>query len=251
MQLTGKIVLVTGGSRGIGRAVALRLAREQPEHIVIAYCLNHRAARRTVADIEAIGPAASALATDVSKPDLMAEMFASVRERFGRLDIFISNAARAAFRPLTGLNLRNWQRNMDLNARAFLLGSQMAAELMGDEGGRIVGLSSLGASYYIKEYGGLGAAKAAIECLARYLAAELAPRKINVNVVSSGFVDTESMRLNPSYDEVKEYFASRAPAGRVATPEDLAGVVAFLCLPDSRWIQGQTIVADGGLSLVL
>jgi enoyl-[acyl-carrier protein] reductase III len=249
---SSEVVLITGGSRGIGRAVALRLAREKPRHIVIAYSMNYTAARQTVADLAALGVEATATPTDVSQPAMLRELFAMVRERFGRLDVFISNAARSTFRPIMDLSVRMWQRVMDLNALPFLVGSQLAAEIMRESGGgRIVGVSSLGSSFYIPQYAGLGAAKAVIESLARYLAIELAPMGINVNVVSGGFVDTESMRLNPDYEQVKSYCASRIPAGRVGQPEDLAGVIAFLCSPDAAWIQGQTLIVDGGMSLVL
>src|SRR2546423_854117 len=116
MPLNNQIILITGGSRGIGRAIALRLAREQPEHIVVGYCLNHQAARQTVAEIEAAGVAATAISTDVGHSDLLRQMFDQVRERFGHLDIFVSNAARTSFRPAMELNDRNWQKIMDLNA---------------------------------------------------------------------------------------------------------------------------------------
>lgn len=250
MFLEGKTVLITGGSRGIGRAIALRLAKERPEHIVVGYCMNIQAARQTVADIEATGVAASAISTDVAKEELLREMFEEVNSRCGRLDIFICNAARTAFRPAMALSPRTWQKIMDINARAFLLGSQMAAEIMRRHGGgRIVALSSLGSRFYMPDYAGLGAAKAVIENLARYLAVELAEWNINVNVVCGGLVDTESMRLMPDYKTVFEYVASRTPARRIARPEDLAGVVAFLCSADADWVRGQTIIADGGYSL--
>jgi enoyl-[acyl-carrier protein] reductase III len=252
MFLQKKVVLITGGSRGIGRAIALRLAREKPEHIFIAYCMNHEAARQTLSDIEAMGVSASSIITEVSKIDLLQEMFDTVKKQAGRLDVFVSNAARTAFRGTMELNARNWQRIMDLNARAFLLGSQMAAEIMKErEGGKIIAISSLGSRFCLPAYAGLGAAKAAIETLARYLAVDLAPSNINVNVVCGGFVDTESMRLLPNYNELTDYIVSRTPARRLATPEDLAGIVAFLCSPEADWIRGQTIVADGGFSSVL
>jgi len=251
MALGGQIVLITGGTRGIGRAIALRLAREQPAHILVGYCMDYTSARQTVADIEAMGVPASMQSLDVGQETLLRGLFDHVRERFERLDIFISNAARTTFRPVMELNSRNWQKVMDMNARAFLLGSQMAAELMGPNGGRIIGLSSLGSRFCVPDYAGLGAAKAVIETLARYLAVELAPRKINVNVVSAGFVDTESMRLAPDYDELVRHVVAGTPAGRLATPADVAGVVAFLCSPESDWIRGQTLIADGGYSLAL
>ena len=246
-----RVILITGGSRGIGRAIALRLARERPAQIVIAYCNNHAAARTTVQEIERLGVSAHAIPTDVQRPELMQEMFDEVGKRYGRLDVFISNAARATFRPALELSQRAWRKMMDINAYAFLNGAQHAARLMGDRGGKIIGMSSLGSSHAIPSYAGLGAAKAAIESLTRYLAVELAPRGISVNTLSAGFVDTDSMRLSPDYDSLSEYIRSRTPTRRLASPEDLAGIVAFLCSSSSNWLCGQTLVADGGMSLVL
>jgi enoyl-[acyl-carrier protein] reductase III len=179
-------------------------------------------------------------------------MFDRIRSDHGRLDVFVSNAARTSFRPAMQLTARTWQKIMDINARAFLLGSQLAAELMREgDGGRIIGISSLGSRFAVPEYSGLGAAKAIIETLTRYLAVELAPWGINVNVVCGGFVDTASMRLAPDYRKLVDHLVATTPAGRLAQPEDLAGVVAFLCSSESDWIRGQTLVADGGYSLEL
>jgi enoyl-[acyl-carrier protein] reductase III len=250
MSLEGQVILITGGSRGIGRAIALRLAREQPRHIVIGYCLNHEAARQTVADINAMGISASAVNVDVSQNEILSEMFEDIHKRFGRLDVFVSNAARTAFRPATELNIRNWQRIMDINARAFLLGSQMAGKIMRENGGgRIIGISSLGSQFYVPNYSGLGVAKAAMEALARYLAVELAPWGINVNIVCGGFIDTPTMHLAPNYNKMTDYIREHTPEKRLGQPEDLAGVVSFLCTPDSDWIRGQTLIVDGGFSL--
>ena len=249
MPLDGRVILITGGTRGIGRAIALRLARERPRQIVVAYCSNHAAARQTVAELEALGVPAASIPTEVSREELLAQLFEQVRERWGRLDVFVSNAARTAFTPTLDLSSRSWQRTLDINARAFLLGAQHAARLM-EEGGRIIGLSSLGSRYYVPNYAALGVAKAAIETLARYLAVELAPRGINVNVVCGGFIDTDSTRMVPDHAHVVEQVVARTPAGRMGRPEDLAGIVAFLCSPDSDWIRGQTLIADGGFSLL-
>lgn len=252
MALTDQVILVTGGSRGIGRAIALRLAREDPAQIVIGYCLNHQAARQTVAEIEALGVRASAIAADVGRSELLQQLFGQVRQRCGRLDIFVSNAARTSFRPAMELDPRSWERIMDLNARAFLLGAQLAAPIMRENGGgRIIGISSLGSRFSAPGYAGLGAAKAAIESLTRYLAVELADWGINVNVVCGGLVDTPTMRLAPDYQRLTDYVLARTPARRLGRPEDLAGVVALLCSPESDWIRGQTLIADGGFSLSL
>ncbi len=249
MALKDQIALITGGSRGIGRAISLRLARERPAHIVVGYNMDHEAARRTVEEIEALGVPATAFAADVGKVELLEEMFHEIESRWGRLDVFVSNAARATFRDLDTLTTRGWRRTLEINAQAFWLGARLAAGLMGPEGGRIIGLSSLGAHRHAPGYAAMGAAKAAIEALARSLAVELAPRNIRVNVVCGGLIDTPGMRLHPDFDDIAREAVERTPAGRLGRPEDLAGVVAFLCSPDSDWIRGQTLIADGGFSI--
>jgi enoyl-[acyl-carrier protein] reductase III len=248
-QWSERVVLITGGTRGIGRAIALRLARERPMHIRLVYRANHCAAQETVEELKSLGVAASSVACDVSDEAMQQEVFASVERDLGRLDVFIANAARTSFKPALSLDTRNWRRTMQLNAEGFLVGVQLAAGLMRSRGGRIVGLSSLGSRYYIPNYAALGAAKAAIENLARYLAVELAPDNINVNVVCGGFIDTESIKVIPDYEAATAAILAQTPAARLGQPEDLAGIVAFLCSEESDWIRGQTIVADGGISL--
>lgn len=248
MWLRNRTVLITGGTRGIGRATALRLAQEQPAHIVLVYALDHEAAAATVKEVQTQGVAVSAISADVSRETELQQVFETIKERHGRLDVFISNAARASFGPLTEISVRTWQRIADLNSRAFLLGSQHAARLM-PEGGRIIALSSLGSRECPPGYGALGTAKAAIECLVRYLAVELGPRNISVNAICGGFVETGGTRMLEQFDRVKEEVAARTPFGRIAQPEDIAAVVALLCRAEANWIQGQTIVADGGYSL--
>jgi enoyl-[acyl-carrier protein] reductase III len=245
-------VLITGGTRGIGKAIALRLARIRPRHMVLAYCLDHQAARSTVEEIKGMGVSVSVVVCDVSQERLQREMFQQVEEQWGRLDIFVANAARTAFESAVKLPTRSWKRTMELNAEAFLVGAQLAAAIMKKNGGgRIIALSSLGSRYFIPNYAALGAAKSAIENLARYFAFEMAPHGINVNVVCGGFIDTESMKMHPDYKGITHEIRARTPVGRLGTPEDLAGIVAFLCSPESDWIRGQTLVADGGFSLTL
>ena len=247
--LEGAHVLITGGSRGIGRAIALRLARERPAHVVLGYCMDHDAAQATAEDLDSLGVSASTVCADVGRLESLEGLFDTVAERCGHLDVFVSNAARAAFRDTTELSPRAFAKTVDINARAFLVGSQRAAALMPAAGGVIVGLSSLGAHHAAPGYAALGAAKAAIESLARYLAAELAPRNIRVNVACGGLIDTPSVRRHPEFEALEAAVRQRTPAGRLGTPDDLAGVVAFLCSPDAAWIRGQTIIADGGFSI--
>jgi enoyl-[acyl-carrier protein] reductase III len=248
MWLRDRVVLITGGSRGIGRATALRMAEEKPAHIAVVYALDHEAAESTVKELEQCGISASAICADVGQEEELRRVFDLMEERHGRIDVFISNAARASFVPLLEVSARTWQKVGDLNTRAFLLGAQMAAKLMPD-GSRIIALSSLGSSFCLPNYGALGAAKAAMEALVRYLAVELAPRNIHVNAVCGGFVDTDSTRLLENFKGVAAEVAARTPAGRIAQPDDIAGVVLLLCRSEANWVRGQTIVADGGYSL--
>jgi enoyl-[acyl-carrier protein] reductase III len=247
--LNGKVAFVTGGSRGIGRATALRLAEESPKKLFIGYCMNREAADQAVAQVEALGVSACALAGDVGQVESIEEMFNRIEADQGCLDVFVSNAARGALARVTELTARSWGRSMDINARAFLLGSQRAARLM-KPGGRIVGVSSLGAYRYTPGYAALGAAKAALESVARYLAVELADQEINVNVVCGGLIETEGTTVHPDYNNLKQTVVERTPAKRIGQPEDLAPVIAFLCSPESEWMRGQTLVADGGFSLM-
>ena len=248
MWLKDRTVLITGGTRGIGRATALRLAQDGPAHIVLVYALDHDAAADAVGEIRLRGVEATALCADVAHEAELQRVFKTVSDRHGTIDAFISSAARASFGPITEMSSRTWQRVADLNTRAFLLGAQLAAGLM-PEGGRIIALSSLGSRECPPGYGALGAAKAAIECLVRYLAVELAPRGVYVNAVSGGFVDTDSTRMLERFAETSASVAAQTPRRRIAQPEDIAGVVALLCQREADWIQGQTIVADGGFSL--
>jgi enoyl-[acyl-carrier protein] reductase III len=248
MWLKDRVVFITGGTRGIGRATALRFAAERPAHITLGYALDHDAARSTVAELQALGVDASAVCADVGQEDELRRAFAQIAERHARLDVFVSNAARASFGPLLDLTPRTWQRILDLNARAFLLGAQLAAALM-PKGGRIIALSSLGSRQCIPGYGALGSSKALIESLVRYLAVEFATRGIHVNCVCGGLVVTDGTRMLPDFSETAAHVAARTPAGRVAEPDDIAGAVTMLCSADANWICGQTIVADGGYSL--
>ena len=169
------------------------------------------------------------------------------RDFLGTLDIFVSNAASGVQKPLSEIEDRAWAWTMDVNARALLFGAQRAAALMPD-GGSIVALTSAGSTRVLPGYGVVGASKAALEALVRYLAVELAP-KIRVNAVSPGVVDTDALTHFPNGAEIIADAASRTPAGRLATPDDVAEVVSFLCSPGAEMIRGHTLVIDGGAGL--
>lgn len=246
--LSGKVALVTGGSRGIGRAIALKLGGAGCD-VVVNYYNSHAEAESLCDELSAAGRRALAVQANVADPASVDEMFSALRERFARLDIVVSNAASGVLRPAGDLTLKHWRWCLETNALALNLLAQRAAPLM-SPGGRIVALSSLGAARALPGYAFVGASKAALEALVRALACELGPSGILVNAVSAGVVDTDALRAFPGREAMLLEFASRAPAGRTLTPEDVAGVVYLLCLPESAMITGQTVVVDGGYSVV-
>lgn len=247
-DLEGKVALVTGGGRGIGRAISLNLA-QRGANLVVAYLRNRTAAEETCSLAEDHAVKAISVRANVGVADQLASLFEAIDETFGRLDIFVSNAATGVIRALDGLDEKAWAWTMDANARALLLGAKAAAPLMRD-GGCIVSLSSQGADRVLPGYTIVGASKAAIEALSRYLAVELAPKGIRVNVVSPGVVDTDALRHFPQREEMLSGAADKTPAGRLVTPEDVAQAVDFLTSPSAAMITGHVLVIDGGASLL-
>jgi enoyl-[acyl-carrier protein] reductase III len=246
-ELKGKKALVTGGTRGIGKAIALNLA-EMGADVAINYFRSRDAAKAAVAEIESKGVRSIALRANMGNSEQIPAMFEEIKKEFGKLDILISNAALGHFGNVLEVNDKMWDVAMATNAKALLFCAQEAVKLM-PEGGKIVALTSLGSHRYIPGYAAIGVSKAAIETLVRYLAFELAPRKINVNAVSGGFIDTDSLKIFPSYDEIIRESTARTPFGRVGTPEEVANVAAFLCTDKSSWVTGQVIIVDGGYTL--
>ena len=253
MILEGKKALVTGGSGGIGRAIALALAQQGADVAFTYYC-NLQAAEETAAAIQRAGRCALVTQADLADAKYIDKLFQEIRERWARLDIFISNAVSARLRPVLELPLRHWEHALSVNLTAFLECSRRAVALMNGGPGRIIAISSLGSHQCAPGYAALGVAKAGIEALARYLAAELAEKNINVNVVCPGIVETQALQaFAPNVHDLERYkktLVERTPAKRIGTPEDVAAVVVFLCGPQAEWIRGQTIIADGGLSLM-
>jgi enoyl-[acyl-carrier protein] reductase III len=246
----GRTALITGSSRGIGRALALTLAR-QGCSIVVNYKKNAELADQVRKEVEALGARALTVAADVEQPEEIDRLFAVVQAEFGTLDFFVSNAAASAFKNIMDLRQHHLDRSYAMNLRAFVLGCQQAVRLMPD-GGRIVALSSYGSIRAYPTYANLGAAKAAIEAWVRYMAVEFGGRGINVNAVNGGIIDTESSAY--FYDvpgmAPLDGVLPKIPKGRMGTAQEVADVIAFLLSPASEYITGQTIVADGGLSIV-
>jgi enoyl-[acyl-carrier protein] reductase III len=244
----GKIALVTGGGRGIGRAIVLELARRGAD-VVVNYLRNADAAEATAGAARALGVQAVALRGHVGEPEKVEALFATVREQFGALDILVNNAASGVIRPVLELEARHWDWTLDINARGAWLCAKQAVALMAGRGGRIVNISSLGSGRVLKNYAAVGVSKAALEALTRYLAVELAPFGIVVNAVAGGLVETEALRYFEDREAMLADARERTPAGRMVTPEDLASAVAFLCGPGAEMIRGQVLVVDGGYSL--
>ena len=243
-----RVVLVTGGSRGIGRAIGLRFA-EKASKVFINFFQDREAAESTARQIADRGAEVCSFQADLKDPEQIRAMFREIRNRFGRVDVLVHNAASGVLRPVLDLTAKHWDWVMATNARSLLLCAREAASAM-PSGGRIISLSSLGSERVIPQYAAIGVSKAALESLTRYLAAELASRGIAVNAVSAGAVATEIWDLIPEGQQILERIRERTPSGRLVTPDDVAEIVYFLASPQAQMIQGQVIVLDGGYSLI-
>jgi enoyl-[acyl-carrier protein] reductase III len=245
--LAGKVALITGAARGIGRACARKLAAGGCD-IVANYYNSHEEAEALCAELRVQGRRALAVQGSVGVPDSVDEMFAAIGGEFDRLDIVVSNAASGVLKPAMDMSLKHFRWCMETNALALNLLAQRAVPMMRD-GGRIVAMSSLGAQRAMPSYGFVGASKAALEALVRTLAQELGPRGVRVNAVSAGVVDTDALGYFPNREHLLAEFAARTPAGPKLTPENVADAVYLLCLPEAAWINGHTLVVDGGFAI--
>jgi enoyl-[acyl-carrier protein] reductase III len=235
-------VFVTGGSRGIGKAIALRLAQEGAATVAIGYFRSDTAAEETAEELRALGAEPVLVRGNVTSTRVLEEVSA-----LGPLDVLVHSAATGVIRPALETEDKHWDWTLNANARALLGLLRVAAPAM-PHGASVVALSSLGSVRVLENYTLVGVSKAALEALVRYLAVELAPQGIRVNAVSAGVVETGALEHFPNREEMLTSGAGN-PAGRLVTPEDIAGVVSFLCSPDAEMIRGQTLVIDGGWSL--
>jgi len=250
MSFKGKVVLVTGSGRGIGRGIALEFARRGAD-VVINYFRNRASAEETARLAEDYGARTLLARANVGDPAAIDLMFDEVETEFDGLDILICNAASGYIRPVMEQRVKGWDWTMNINARSVLFCAQRAVPLMEKRGGgHIISISSLGSVLTLPNYVVIGVSKAAVEALTRYLAVELAPKNISANAISPGLVDTDAVQHFPNSEQMLRSARVATPAGRMVTPEDIARLAVFLCSDDAAMIRGQTIVLDGGYSLL-
>ena len=249
LRLRGKRALVAGASRGIGRAIALSLADFKID-VAINFFRNRGAAEEVAGEIEARGARALVLKGNVAKEDHVSTIFDQIEEAWGGLDILVSNAASGVLKPVEELTLHHFHWTMDINAAALLPLVQRFVRMSAEGEKTLVAVSSLGAMRAIPNYTLVGASKAALESMVRHLAVELAPRGVRVNAVSAGTVDTDALKHFPNRDTLLDESRERTPAGRLITPQDVANAVVFLCTDFASMIRGQTIMVDGGYSIL-
>jgi enoyl-[acyl-carrier protein] reductase III len=244
VRFDGKSVLVTGGSRGIGREIARRFAVLGAGRVAIGYLRNDRAAEEAAGEIEALGAEAVLVRGNVSSPKVAEHVVA-----LGPLDVLVHNAATGVARPALETEDKHFDWTVSANARALLALARAAVPSM-EAGSSIVALSSLGSQRVLENYVLVGASKAALESIVRHLAVELAPRGIRVNAVSAGVVETDALNAFPNREQMLSWSLARTPAGRLVEPSDIADAVCFLCSPEAEMIRGQTLIVDGGYSIL-
>jgi enoyl-[acyl-carrier protein] reductase III len=240
----GGSVLVTGGTRGIGKTIALRLASEGAARVALGYMRNDAAAEAAAEEVRRAGAEPLLVRGNVASDKVIAELASH-----GPYAVVVHNAATGVIKPALETEDRHWDWTLNANARALLSLARACAPDM-ESGSSIVAISSLGAQRVLENYVLVGTSKAALESVVRYLAVELAPRGIRVNAVSAGVVETEALDHFPNREEMLHSGKTRTPAGRLVEPDDLAGAVAFLCSPDAKMVCGQTLIVDGGYSLL-
>jgi enoyl-[acyl-carrier protein] reductase III len=243
MSFEGASVLVTGGSRGIGKAIALRFAEQGAARVAIGYLRNDRAAEETAEELRAAGAEPLLLRGSVASERVVEEAAG-----LGPFDVLVHNAATGVIRPALETEDKHWDWTLNANARALLALTRACAPSMPD-GSAIVGVSSLGSIRVLENYTLVGVSKAALEAVVRYLAVELAPR-VRVNAVSAGVVETGALEHFPNREQMISSGIARTPVGRLVEPRDVADAVCFLCSPEAAMVCGHTLIVDGGFSLL-
>ncbi len=246
-KLAGKVAIVTGSSKGIGASIALHLAAEGAA-VVVNYSSSKAGADKVVAEITGKGGKAIAVGANLSKPAEIAPLFAAAKKEFGRIDILVNNAGVYEFAPLAEITPEHFHKQFDLNVLGLLLATQEAAKYFGKEGGSIVNVSSVVATLAPPNTAVYSATKAAVNAITRSLAQELGPRKIRVNSVNPGMVETEGTHSSGiTESDFRKQIESQTPLGRIGQPKDIAPTVVFLASDDSAWTTGESLYISGGM----
>ena len=248
-EFEGKVALITGGTRGLGRAIALRLARGGAT-LALNYRRDEDSASRTLNDVQAFSPRSILVKADMEDDAQVRAMVARAGTDLGRLDILIVNAAATAFKPLLDVRPHNLSRTFNLSVGGFVASVQEASKFMG-AGGRVVMISGMDSVRYMAGHGVLGAAKAAMESIVRYFAFELGPRGITVNGVNFAIIDSDSSRLyyGEDFERARSAAIGRSALKRLPEIDEIAAIVLMLCRPEASFLTAQTIMVDGGLTL--
>jgi 3-oxoacyl-[acyl-carrier protein] reductase len=246
-KLEGKVAVVTGASKGIGASIALHLAAEGAA-VVVNYSSSSDGANRIVGEINGNGGRAVAVQANLAKESDVRRLFVETEKKFGKLDILVNNAGVYEFKPLEEVTAEHFHRQFDLNVLGLILASQEAARMFGNKGGSIINVSSVAATSAPPTTSVYSATKAAVDAVTRSLAQELGPRKIRVNSINPGMVETEGVRaMGITESDFRRKVEADTPLGRIGQPADIAPVAVFLASDDSHWITGETIYVAGGL----
>jgi 3-oxoacyl-[acyl-carrier protein] reductase len=246
-KLEGKVAVVTGASKGIGASIAKALA-EEGASVIVNYSSSKQDAERVVAEISARGGRAIAVQGDVSKPTDIERLFSAARRSFDRLDILVNNAGTYEFAPLESVTEPHFHKHFDLNVLGLLLAIKEAVKHMGPEGGSVINISSLASSMRMPNSAVYAASKAAVEAITGVLAKELGPRKIRVNAISPGMIETEGSRAGGFVGtDFQKMVEAQAPLGRMGQPDDIAPTAVYLASSDSKYMTGETLLVSGGL----
>ena len=245
-KLEGNVAIVTGASKGIGASIAKHLA-ESGAAVVVNYASSKEGADRVVADIEASGGRAVAVQADVAKAADVERLFSEAKTTFGRLDIVVNSAGIYEFSPIEQVTEAHFHRQFDLNVLGLILAAKEAVKHFGAEGGSIVNISSIASTAAPPNASVYSATKAAVDAVTHSLAKELGPRKIRVNAINPGMVETEGLKASGLESEFREQVEAQTPLGRIGRPEDIAPAAVFLASSDSAWITGETLHIMGGM----
>jgi 3-oxoacyl-[acyl-carrier protein] reductase len=245
-KLAGKVAVVTGASKGIGAAIARHLAAEGAA-VVVNYSTSKEGAERVVADIARGGGKAVAVQANVAKQADIRRLFSAAREAFGRLDVLVNNAGAYEFVPLEAITAEHFHKLFDLNVLGLILATQEAVKHFGPDGGSVINISSVVATMALPNAAVYSATKAAVDAVTRSLAQELGPRKVRVNSINPGMIETEGLRAaGMDQGDIRKGVEAITPLGRIGQPDDIAPAAVYLASSDSKWVTGETFYISGG-----